>query len=140
MFLAFWLLSTWQSKSQTTNNQVWWLLGSSSGAPADHKHPGGGFSLNDVNFLNPAHEYDKVRSPSTFQYGILATHPRSHVLSWSRQRISVVLGMILLPAQAQNRSGHVPFDILIDLSCSKVVLIHGVVFHSIVDVPQISLL
>ena len=36
---------------------------------------------------------------------------------------------------ARNQSGHVPFafDSLIDLSCSEVDLIHGAVFHSIVD-------
>ena len=43
-FLAFWLLLTCQSKSQATDNQVWQLLVSWSGAPLDHINPGGGFS------------------------------------------------------------------------------------------------
>ena len=70
-FLAFWLVSTCQSKSQATNHLVWLLLGSSSDAPRTTN------ILEEVshfikgNFVNPVHESDKVRSPSTFQQSLI---------------------------------------------------------------------
>ena len=62
-------LSTCQSKSQATNNRVWWMLGFLSNAPAEHKNSGRDFLLNNVNFMNPAHESDKIRF--TFQKSLI---------------------------------------------------------------------
>ena len=47
-FSFFWAAFDMLDQFQATNNQVWWLLGSSYGA-LDHINPEGGFSLNNVN-------------------------------------------------------------------------------------------
>ena len=55
------------SISLVTSNQAWMSFVSSSTAPPDHVHPSGGFSSNMVNRVNPVHESDRSRFPSTVQ-------------------------------------------------------------------------